>query len=101
MDYHTEEEDVYVSQRFGGEEIVVLVAETAGDGGWKSFHVRARAVDRVGEVLYDEFEVRECFGEGYAGVAIGPAELDQLKRLVNTYIHSGTAGKECNVHRQQ
>lgn len=33
MDDHTEEEDVYVFQGFGGEEIVVLVAETTGDGG--------------------------------------------------------------------
>ena len=32
MDYHAKEEDVYVFERFGGEKVVVLIAETAGDG---------------------------------------------------------------------
>ena len=57
---------------------MVLVADTGGDGGGQGGHVWARAFDCVGEVLHDEVEVWEGFGEGDAGVAVGSAKLEIL-----------------------
>ena len=98
MNYHAKEEDVYVFQRFRGEKVVVLVAETTSDGCWEGWHFWSRALNPSGEVLNDKFEVWKCFGEGDASVAAGSTEL---KPLVKRDVFLRSVGKECNIHRRQ
>lgn len=104
MDDCSEEENVYVFQGLGIEEIIVLVADTVGDGRREGFRIRARAFDRVRKVLHDELEFRVSPSEGYAGVTIRSTDLDSMEPSINTqatlnvftHIRRGS-----DIHRRQ